>query len=147
VFGRRHSAYILKLPFNSREIFDSWHPQQIPLGFSLFNGNDKPPFLPGHFFVKPAYQFRRNHQFVGCANPKDCSILREPIVNRILYYPNAWGSRREQTFPHAFFAFTIGIMKANKYDYFIPKEHCPKMKCLSRKFHESIIKDTWILSS
>jgi hypothetical protein len=41
----------LKLPSNTREILDSGNPQQIPLGFSLFNGNDKTFFLLGYFLV------------------------------------------------------------------------------------------------
>ena len=30
----------------------SGHPQQIPLGFSLFDGYNGPSFLLGHFFVE-----------------------------------------------------------------------------------------------
>jgi hypothetical protein len=52
MFGRRHSAFVLKLPLNGREIIDSGRSKNIPLGFSLFNGYDKPSFLLGHFPVK-----------------------------------------------------------------------------------------------
>ena len=62
-----HSAYVLKLPSNTRQILDSGHPQQIPLRVSLFNEYDKLPILLGHFLAKPVYQLLpHNPQFLHC---------------------------------------------------------------------------------
>lgn len=37
VFDGCHSVNVLQLPSNRRKVLDSWHLQQIPLGFPLFN--------------------------------------------------------------------------------------------------------------
>jgi hypothetical protein len=71
----------LKLPSNTRQILDSWHPQQIPLGVSLFNGYDKPSFLLGYFLVKPGYQlFACNPQFLGLSFTGQFLILSDFIL-------------------------------------------------------------------
>jgi hypothetical protein len=65
VFRWRHSAYVLKLPSNSRETFDSWHPQK---------GESKSPLstnVPVHKRGQPLKQ-----DTAGCTIPSYVIVVR-----------------------------------------------------------------------